>query len=69
MKARRERQKTFSVAVDKEKMLKFEQKLSEQKKTKSEWLNEKIDDELKKIRNARPTYQVNERFFTKKFPS
>lgn len=48
MKARRERQKTFSVAVDKEKMLKFEQKLSEQKKTKSEWLNEKIDDELKK---------------------
>lgn len=48
MKARRERQKTFSVAVDKEKMLKFEKKLSEQKKTKSEWLNEKIDDELKK---------------------
>lgn len=48
MKARREKQKTFSVAVDKEKMLKFEQKLSEQKKTKSEWLNEKIDDELKK---------------------
>nr|UVM85856.1 MAG: replication regulatory protein [Bacteriophage sp.] len=48
MKARRERQKTFSVAVDKEKMLRFEQKLSEQKKTKSEWLNEKIDDELKK---------------------
>lgn len=48
MKVRRERQKTFSVAVDKEKMLKFEQKLSEQKKTKSEWLNEKIDDELKK---------------------
>ena len=48
MKARRERQKTFSVAVDKEKMLRFEQKLSEQKKPKSEWLNEKIDDELKK---------------------
>lgn len=48
MKARREKQKTFSVAVDKEKMIKFEQKLSEQKKTKSEWLNEKIDDELKK---------------------
>ncbi len=48
MKARREKQKTFSVAVDKEKMLKFEKKLSEQKKTKSEWLNEKIDDELKK---------------------
>ena len=44
MKARREKQKTFSVAVEKEKMLKFEQRLSEQKKTKSEWLNEKIDD-------------------------
>ena len=48
MKARREKQKTFSVAVEKEKMLKFEQRLSEQKKTKSEWLNEKIDEELKK---------------------
>ena len=47
MKARREKQKTFSVAVEKEKMLKFEQRLSEQKKTKSEWLNEKIDEELK----------------------
>lgn len=48
MKARREKQKTFSVAVDKEKMVKFEQKLSEQKKTKAEWLDEKIDEELKK---------------------
>ena len=48
MKASREKQKTFSVAVEKEKMLKFEQRLSEQKKTKSEWLNEKIDEELKK---------------------
>lgn len=48
MKARREKQKTFSVAVDREKMLKFEKKLSEQKKTKAEWLNDKIDDELKK---------------------
>lgn len=48
MKARREKQKTFSVAVEKEKMLKFEPRLSEQKKTKSEWLNEKIDEELKK---------------------
>ena len=40
MKARREKQKTFSVAVDREKMLRFEKK-------KSEWLNEKIDEELK----------------------
>ena len=48
MKARREKQKTFSVTVEKEKMLKFEEKLLKQKKSKSEWLNEKIDEELKK---------------------
>lgn len=48
MKTRREKQKTFSVTVDKEKMLKFEEKLLKQKKSKSEWLNEKIDEELKK---------------------
>ena len=47
MKARREKQKTFSVAVDREKMLRLEKKISEQGKTKSEWLNEKIDEELK----------------------
>ena len=47
MKARREKQKTFSVAVNREKMLRFEKKISEQGKTKSEWLNEKIDEELK----------------------
>lgn len=46
MKARREKQKTFSVAVDR-KMLRFREKISEQGKTKSEWLNEKIDEELK----------------------
>lgn len=48
MKARREVKKTFSVSVDKEKMLAFESKLAEQDKTKAEWLNEKIDEELKK---------------------
>lgn len=48
MKTRRESKKTFSVSVDKEKMLEFEQKLSQQKRTKSEWLNEKIDEELRK---------------------
>ena len=48
MKARRESKKTFSVSVEKDKMLKFEEKLNEQKKTKAEWLNEKIDEELKK---------------------
>ena len=56
MKARREKQKTFSVAVEKEKMLKFEQRLSEQKKTKSEWLNEKIDEKNKKYSQS---YQDN----------
>lgn len=48
MKVRRETKKTFSVSVDKEKMLKFEKKLNEQHKTKSDWLNEKIDEELEK---------------------
>lgn len=48
MKVRRESKKTFSVSVDKEKMLKFEKKLDEQKRTKSDWLNEKIDEELEK---------------------
>lgn len=62
MKARREKQKTFSVAVEKEKMLKFEQRLSEQKKTKSEWLNEKIDEELKKIRSTRNPTETTEYF-------
>ena len=33
-------------------MLRFEKKISEQGKTKSEWLNEKIDEELK-IRSTR----------------
>ena len=46
MKARRESKKTFSVSVDKEKMIRFEKKISEQKQTKVEWLNEKIDEEL-----------------------
>ena len=46
MKARRETQKTFSVSLDKEKALKFEKHLADQHKTKSKWLNEKIDEEL-----------------------
>ncbi len=46
MKARRTTKKTFSVSVEKEKMLEFEKKLSKQNKTKAEWLNEKIDEEL-----------------------
>ena len=34
MKTRREKQKTFSVTVDKEKMLKFERKIIKAKKVK-----------------------------------
>lgn len=48
MKSIRESKKTFSVLVDKEKMLILENQLKELNKTKSEWLNEKIDEELKK---------------------
>jgi len=48
MKARRTTKKTFSVSVDKDKMVKFEKKLSEQHQTKAEWLNGKIDEELEK---------------------
>ena len=46
MKARRKEQKTFSVALDKEKAQRLEAYLEQQKKTKSSWLNEKIDEEL-----------------------
>ena len=46
MKARREKQKTFSVALDRDKALKFEEHLERQQRTKSDWLNEKIDEEL-----------------------
>lgn len=47
-KKRRENYKQFNVAVDKSKMELFEKKLSEKGKTKVEWLNEKIDNEIKK---------------------
>ena len=45
---RRKSKKSFNVLLQKEKAEKFEQKLVEMKKTKAEWLNEKIDEELKK---------------------
>lgn len=47
-KKRRESQKTFSVVLERGKLEKFESKLQEQKRTKTEWLNEKIDEELGK---------------------
>lgn len=47
-KERREKFKAFHVEVERNKMELFESKLLEEKKTKKEWLDEKIDDELKK---------------------
>lgn len=45
---RRENLKQFNVAVEKDKMTEFEKKLKEQNKTKKAWLEEKIDEEIKK---------------------
>ena len=47
MKERRKTTRNFSVEVDKEKFERLENKLSEKKTTKKEWLNQKIDEELK----------------------
>ena len=47
----KERRKTigqFNVAVSREKLDALAQKLEEQNKTKTEWLNEKIDEEISK---------------------
>ena len=46
-KKRRESRKAFNVLLDKTKLDEFEKKLDRINKTKSEWLNEKIDEELK----------------------
>ncbi len=43
---RRESKKSFSVLLEREKAEKFEQRLEEMNKTKAEWLNEKIDQEI-----------------------
>lgn len=48
MKSRRENQKTFSAVIERKKMESFEKKLHEIGKSKTEWLNEKIDEELSK---------------------
>lgn len=47
-KKRREEKKSFNVLLDRQKVEKFEVYLSKQNKTKSKWLNEKIDEELEK---------------------
>lgn len=48
MKARREGKKTFSALIDREKAEAIEQKLKEEGKTKTAWLEEQIAQELKK---------------------
>lgn len=45
-KERRKSTKAFYVEVESEKMEKLEAKLSDEKKTKKEWLNQKIDEEV-----------------------
>lgn len=47
-KERRKRTKAFNVEIERSKMEAFEKLLSEQKKTKKQWLDEKISEELKK---------------------
>lgn len=47
----KERRKTvgqFSVSVDRKKLDTLTEKLKEQNKTKTQWLNEKIDEEIGK---------------------
>lgn len=46
MKQRRKATKTFYVEIEAAKMNEFESKLAADKKTKKEWLIEKIDEEL-----------------------
>lgn len=43
---RRIKLRNFSVEIPREKFEKLEEKLSEKGKTKTEWLNEKIDEEI-----------------------
>ena len=45
-KQRRETRKHFSVLVDRQKAEAIERKLAEEGKTKTAWLEEKIDEEI-----------------------
>ncbi|MBF0709712.1 MULTISPECIES: hypothetical protein [unclassified Gemella] len=47
-KKRREQFKQFNVSVEKEKITIFEEILKKKNLTKAEWLNKKIDEEIKK---------------------
>lgn len=51
---RRAERKGFSVLLPKEKVLKIEEWLKDHNKTKTQWLEEKIDEELKKIEVDEP---------------
>nr|DAI75936.1 MAG TPA: Ribbon-helix-helix domain [Caudoviricetes sp.] len=48
MKDRRANFKAFHVEVEKERMKRLEDRLDRQGKTKKQWLDEKIDEELGK---------------------
>lgn len=48
MKERRKTIGQFSVSIPREKLEALSQKLEQQGKTKTQWLNEKIDEELGK---------------------
>lgn len=48
MKERRKTIGQFSVSVSREKLDALNEKLKEEQKTKTQWLNEKIDEELGK---------------------
>lgn len=48
MKKRREGKKTFSALIDKKKADGLEEKLKKENKSKTSWLEEKIDEELEK---------------------
>ena len=45
---RRETIGQFSVPLSREKLTKLTEKLKEQNKTKTQWLNEKVEEELSK---------------------
>lgn len=47
-KERRKTSKAFYVEIERNKMEAFEKKLESEKRTKKDWLNEKMDEELKK---------------------
>ena len=48
MKERRKTLGQFSVPVSRDKLVALTEKLKEQNKTKTQWLNERIDEELGK---------------------